>query len=120
MTQDTSSLHLEKIMPEAGDFLPLLGTDYIELYVGNAKQAAHYYQTAFGFQPLAYAGLETGLKDRTSYVLTQGKINLVLTSPMNAESPINNHIVKKNASGAPPPPTIEGFSITSFTTIKAS
>jgi len=50
------------------DFLPLNGTDYLELYVGNAKQAAHYFQTAFGFQPLAYAGLETGLKDRESYV----------------------------------------------------
>ena len=57
---------LEKIFPEADDFLPLLGTDYVELYVGNAKQAAHFYKTALGFQSLAYAGLETGLKDRTS------------------------------------------------------
>ncbi|MBG7629405.1 MAG: 4-hydroxyphenylpyruvate dioxygenase [Bacteroidetes bacterium] len=67
---------------EAEDFLPLLGTDYVELYVGNAKQAAHYYKTAFGFQSLAYAGLETGIKDRTSYVLVQDKIRLVLTTPM--------------------------------------
>jgi len=73
---------LEKIFPEADDFLPLLGTDYVELYVGNAKQAAHFYKTAFGFQSLAYAGLETGLKDRTSYVLVQDKIRLVLTTPM--------------------------------------
>ena len=73
---------LEKIFPEAEDFLPLLGTDYVEFYVGNAKQAAHYYKTAFGFQSYAYAGLETGLKDRTSYVLKQDKIRLVLTTPM--------------------------------------
>ena len=73
---------LEKIFPEADDFLPLLGTDYVELYVGNAKQAAHFYKTAFGFQSLAYAGLETGLRDRTSYVLVQDKIRLVLTTPM--------------------------------------
>ena len=57
------------------DFLPLNGTDYVEFYVGNAKQAAYYYQTAFGFQPLAFAGLETGLKDRVSYVLQQDKIS---------------------------------------------
>jgi 4-hydroxyphenylpyruvate dioxygenase len=73
---------LEKIFPEAQDFLPLLGTDYVEFYVGNAKQAAHFYKTALGFQSLAYAGLETGVKDRTSYVIQQGKIRLVLTSPM--------------------------------------
>ena len=73
---------LEKIFPEAQDFLPLLGTDYVEMYVGNAKQAAHYYKTGFGFQSLAYAGLETGLTDRTSYVLVQDKIKLVLTTPM--------------------------------------
>lgn len=73
---------LEKIFSEAEDFLPLLGTDYVELYVGNAKQAAHYYKTAFGFQSLAYAGLETGIKDKTSYVLVQDKIKLVLTTPM--------------------------------------
>ena len=57
------------------DFLPINGTDYVEFYVGNAKQAAYYYQTAFGFQPLAFAGLETGLKDRVSYVLQQDKIS---------------------------------------------
>jgi 4-hydroxyphenylpyruvate dioxygenase len=59
-------------------FLPINGTDYIEFYVGNAKQAAHYYKTAFGFQSVAYAGPETGVRDRASYVLQQGKIRLVL------------------------------------------
>ena len=73
------------------DFLPINGTDYIEFYVGNAKQAAHYYQAAFGFQPLAYAGLETGLKDRTSYVLRQGKITFVFTSSLLPGSPIAEH-----------------------------
>lgn len=73
------------------DFLPLNGTDYIELYVGNAKQAAHFYKTAFGFQSLAYAGPETGLKDRTSYVLIQNKMRLVLTSPLHSDSPIAEH-----------------------------
>ena len=85
---------LEKIFNEADDFLPLLGTDYVELYVGNAKQAAHYYKTAFGFQSLAYAGLETGVRDRTSYVLQQGKIRLVLTTPLHSDHPIAEHIRK--------------------------
>ena len=85
---------LEKIFDGAQDFLPLLGTDYVELYVGNAKQAAHYYKTAFGFQSLAYAGLETGVRDRTSYVLQQDKIRLVLTTPMNSESALNDHLRK--------------------------
>jgi 4-hydroxyphenylpyruvate dioxygenase len=73
------------------DFLPINGTDYVEFYVGNAKQAAHYYQTAFGFQPLAFAGLETGLKDRVSYVLVQDKIRFVFTSSLIAESDIAEH-----------------------------
>jgi 4-hydroxyphenylpyruvate dioxygenase len=85
---------LDKIFPEAEDFLPLLGTDYVELYVGNAKQAAHYYKTAFGFQSLAYAGLETGVRDRASYVLQQGKIRLVLTTPLQSDSPLNEHLRK--------------------------
>ena len=57
---------MKKIFSDAEDFLPLLGTDYIEMYVGNAKQSAHFYKTAFGFQSHAYAGLETGIKDRVS------------------------------------------------------
>lgn len=73
------------------DFLPINGTDYVEFYVGNAKQAAHYYQTAFGFQPLAYAGLETGLKDRTSYVLRQDKITFVFTTALTPDSAIAEH-----------------------------
>jgi len=75
----------------ANDFLPINGTDFVEFYVGNAKQAAHYYQTAFGFQPLAYAGLETGLKDRASYVLRQEKITLVFTTALLPDSPIADH-----------------------------
>lgn len=94
MQTDTTSLKLPKENELAEDFLPLLGTDYVEFYVGNAKQAAHYYKTAFGFQSYAYAGLETGMKDRASYVLTQDKIKIVLTTPLNAESPINHHIVE--------------------------
>lgn len=94
MSTDTSSLKLPKENPEAEDFLPLLGTDYVELYVGNAKQAAHYYRTAWGFQPVAYAGLETGMKDRVSYVLQQDKIRLVLTSPLQQDGEINEHINK--------------------------
>mgnify|MGYP000562860154 FL=1 len=85
---------LEKIFEGAQDFLPLLGTDYVEFYVGNAKQAAHFYKTAFGFQSLAYAGLETGVTDRTSYVLVQDKIRLVLTTPMSPDGAINEHINK--------------------------
>ncbi|MDP2676544.1 MAG: 4-hydroxyphenylpyruvate dioxygenase [bacterium] len=89
---------LEKIFTEAKDFLPLLGTDYVEFYVGNAKQAAYYYQTAFGFQPLAYAGLETGMRDRTSYVVAQDKIKLVFTSALHSDSPIGEH-AKKHGDG---------------------
>lgn len=85
---------LEKIFEGAQDFLPLLGTDYVEFYVGNAKQSAHYYKTAFGYQSMAYAGLETGVRDRTSYVLKQDKIRLVLTTPLNENSPINDHLRK--------------------------
>lgn len=85
---------LEKIFEGAQDFLPLQGTDYVELYVGNAKQAAHFYKTAFGFQSLAYKGLETGSRDTVSYVLKQDKIRLVLTSPLNSKQEINKHIVK--------------------------
>ena len=85
---------LEKIFTGAQDFLPLLGTDYVEFYVGNAKQSAHFYKTAFGFQSYAYKGLETGSKDQVSYVLKQDKIKLVLTTPLTSKSAINAHIVK--------------------------
>jgi 4-hydroxyphenylpyruvate dioxygenase len=85
---------LEKIFEGAQDFLPLLGTDYVEFYVGNAKQSAHFYKTAFGFQSFAYRGLETGAKDSVSYVLTQDKIKIILPTPLNSKSPINDHNVK--------------------------
>jgi len=85
---------LKKLFDDAEDFLPLLGTDYVELYVGNAKQSAHFYKTAFGFQSEAYAGLETGVIDRVSYVLKQDKIRLVLTTPLTEGGPINEHINK--------------------------
>src|SRR3978361_2212367 len=80
------------------DFLPLNGTDHVEFYVGNAKQAAYYYKSAFGFQSLSYAGPETGVRDRVSYVLQQGKIRLVLTTPLKSDHPIADHI-KKHGDG---------------------
>jgi 4-hydroxyphenylpyruvate dioxygenase len=90
---------LEKLVQATqNDFLPLNGTDYIELWVGNAKQAAHFYKTAFGFQSLAYAGPETGVKDRTSYVLVQNKMRLMLTSPLHSDSEIAVHH-KKHGDG---------------------
>jgi 4-hydroxyphenylpyruvate dioxygenase len=76
------------------DFLPLQGTDYVEFYVGNAKQAAHYYMSAFGFQAIAYAGPETGVKDRASYVVRQNKLTFVLTTPIRPNNPIADHIYK--------------------------
>jgi len=76
------------------DFLPLQGTDYVEFYVGNAKQAAHFYKTALGFQSLAYAGPETGTKDRASYVIRQNKLTFVLTTPLRSGNPIADHIYK--------------------------
>ena len=85
---------LKKIFPKAQDFLPINGTDYVEFYVGNAKQAAHFYKTAFGFQSHAYSGLETGDSTKTSYVLVQDKIRLVLTTPMSGNAEIEEHITK--------------------------
>jgi len=76
------------------DFLPINGTDHVEFYVGNAKQSALYYQYAFGFELIAYAGPETGIRDRASYVLKQGKIRLVLTSSLLEEHPISRHVNK--------------------------
>lgn len=80
------------------DFLPLLGTDYVEFYVGNAKQAAYYYQSAWGYELVAYAGPETGIKDRVSYVLQQGKIRLILTASLYPDGFISDH-VKKHGDG---------------------
>jgi 4-hydroxyphenylpyruvate dioxygenase len=90
-----STLHSSiKEKSSSADFLPLLGTDYIEFYVGNAKQAAHFYKTAFGFQSLAYAGPETGVKDRTSYVIRQNKLTFILTTPLKINNPIADHIYR--------------------------
>jgi len=77
---------------QAVDFLPLKGTDFVEFYVGNAKQSAYYYQAAFGFELVAYAGPETGLRDRASYVLQQGKIRFVLTTSLLPDSDITRHV----------------------------
>ena len=100
MSKEIKSVNygLEKIFEGAQDFLPLMGTDYVEFYVGNAKQAAHFYKTAFGFQSLAYAGLETGSRDKVSYVLKQDKIRLVLTTALTSESLIGEY-VKKHGDG---------------------
>ncbi len=81
-------------LSETADFLPILGTDYIEFYVGNAKQAAYFYQHAFGFQPLAYRGLETGCREAASYVLRQGKVTFVLTTPYHPGNFIADHIYR--------------------------
>ncbi|HEU4641074.1 MAG TPA: 4-hydroxyphenylpyruvate dioxygenase, partial [Gemmatimonadaceae bacterium] len=80
--------------PETTDAFPINGTDYIEFYVGNAKQASHFYRTAFGFQLVAYRGPETGTRDRASYLMRQGKIRLVLTSPLSPDSEIAAHVHK--------------------------
>ncbi|HET6271869.1 MAG TPA: 4-hydroxyphenylpyruvate dioxygenase [Bacteroidota bacterium] len=74
------------------DFLPINGTDYVEFYVGNAKQSAHFYRSAFGMKLVAYSGPETGQRDRASYVLQQDKIRLILTTPMQPDHPISEHI----------------------------
>ena len=82
------------IKPAGKDFLPLNGTDYVEFYVGNARQSAYYYRAAFGMRLVAYAGPETGLRDRASYVLQQGKMRLVLTTPLRSGNAIADHIAK--------------------------
>ena len=91
---ETTAVKQQPIKENTTDFLPLQGTDYVEFYVGNAKQAAHYYKTAFGFQSLAYAGPETGVKDKASYVIRQNKLTFVLTTPVRADNEIADHIYK--------------------------
>ena len=91
---ETTTLEPSVTNNSTTDFLPLDGTDYVEFYVGNAKQAAHFYKTAFGFQSLAYAGPETGMKDKVSYVIRQNKLTFVLTTPLRTDSPIADHIYK--------------------------
>ena len=84
----------EKIFKDAQDFLPLLGIDYVEFYVGNSKQSAHYFKSAFGFQSEAYSGLETGNRENVSFVIKQEKIRLVLTSSYKTNSIVNEHCNK--------------------------
>ncbi len=91
---ENATLEIEKVFEGAQDFMPINGTDYLELYVGNAKQAAHYYKTAFGFQSFAYRGLQTGCKDHESYVVIQDKIRLILTTPLKSGTEIGKHIDK--------------------------
>ena len=90
----TTSIAEKKTIDPTTDFLPLSGTDYVEFYVGNAKQAAHFYKTAFGFQSLAYAGPETGLMDRVSYVIRQHKLTFVLTTVLRMHNTIADHVYK--------------------------
>src|SRR3954453_9340443 len=78
--------------PVEQDFLPLNGTDYVEFYVGNARQAAHFYRTAFGFRLAAYRGPETGTRDTASYLLAQNKIRLVLTTALHPDHPVADHV----------------------------
>ncbi len=90
----TTSFAAENKAGTSADFLPLDGTDYVEFYVGNAKQAAHFYKTAFGFQSLAYAGPETGMKDKVSYVIRQNKLTFVLSTALRPGSEIADHVSK--------------------------
>jgi 4-hydroxyphenylpyruvate dioxygenase len=76
------------------DFLPLRGTDHVEFYVGNARQAAYFYRAAFGMKLVAYAGPETGRRDRASYVVQQGKVRFVLTTALRPDSFIAQHVAK--------------------------
>src|ERR1041385_9338912 len=82
----------------SGDFMPLEGWDHVELWVGNAKQAAFFYEHAFGFTPIAYAGPETGVRDRASYVLEQEEIRLVLTSGLRIDSEITQLACRHGAA----------------------
>jgi 4-hydroxyphenylpyruvate dioxygenase len=91
-TMETTAQFTAPTTATTEDFLPLLGTDYVEFYVGNAKQAAYYYQSAWGYSLVAYAGPETGVKDRASYVLQQGKIRIVLTTSLIPDSAISDHV----------------------------
>ena len=88
-TVELKSIHK---LEENTDILPLNGTDYVEFYVGNAKQAAHFYESVFGFEIVAYSGPETGVRERASYVVQQGKIRLVLTTSLFANSEISDHV----------------------------
>jgi len=90
----SSTTDTDKNKSTRADFLPLQGTDYVEFYVGNAKQAAHFYKTAFGFQSLAYSGPETGVKDRASYAVRQHKLTFVFTTALKPDNDISDHVSK--------------------------
>ncbi len=90
----TLATAIPKIYDQASDFMPLLGTDYLEFYVSNSKQAAHYYKSALGFQSFAYSGLETGNRDTESYVVSQDKIKFIFTSPLRSGTDVGKHIEK--------------------------
>ena len=94
ITMSNATIELPKLYDSAADFMPLLGTDYLELYVSNAKQAAHFYKAAFGFQSHAYRGLETGNRELESYVIIQDKIRIILTSPLKSGTDVGKHIEK--------------------------
>ena len=91
---DKKENEIDKIFSEAKDFLPILGIDYIEFYVGNAKQSAYFYKSALGFESEAYSGLETGNNEEVSYVIKQDKIRFVLTSSYKKDSLVNEHYLK--------------------------
>lgn len=90
----SNALQSAQAVADVVDFLPLEGTDYIEFYVGNAKQSAHFYKTAFGFQSLAYAGPETGVKDRASYAVSQNKLTFVFTTSLKGDNEISAHVAR--------------------------
>jgi len=90
----TPDTQLVEKQTDTEDFLPLKGTDHVEFYCGNAKQSAYYFQSAFGFDLVAYAGPETGVKDRSSYVLQQNKLRFVLTTSLHPDTEIANHVNK--------------------------
>ena len=90
------------------DAFPINGTDYIEYYVGNAKQASLYYRAAFGYQLVGYRGPETGVRDRASYLLEQGKIRLVLTSPIGPDGPVAEHVDRRHGARCDERPRADG------------
>jgi len=89
-------MHTKAMAADAAstDTFPINGTDFVEFYVGNAKQASHYYRTAFGFQLVAYRGPETGTRDRATYLMQQNKVRLLLTSPLSPEHPAAAHVAQ--------------------------
>src|SRR5947207_3611250 len=88
LTNQGTDLYTASTVPQ------LQGIDYIELYVGNVIQASHYFRTAFGFTPIAYAGLETGLRDSTSVVMQQGECSLLLTAPLHSTGPVTAYVLR--------------------------